>query len=53
MLASAAEAAENQLLDQSVFQIDAKAFKLLERQLAAPSKSNKKLQELLNFRTPW
>jgi uncharacterized protein (DUF1778 family) len=53
MLASAAEAAENQLLDQSVFQIDAKAFKLLERQLAAPSKSNKKLQELLNVRTPW
>ena len=53
MLASAAEAAEHQLLDQSVFQIDAKAFKLLERQFAAPAKSNKKLQELLNVRTPW
>lgn len=53
MLASAAEAAENQMLDQSIFQVDAKAFKLLERQLASPAKPNKKLQDLLNVRTPW
>lgn len=53
MLASAADAAGNQLLDQRVFQVDAKDLAALHRQVAAPGKVNKKLKVLLNSRTPW
>lgn len=53
MLASAADAAENQLLDQRAFQVDAKDLAALHRQVAAPGKVNKKLKVLLNSRTPW
>ncbi len=53
MLASAADAAENQLLDQSVFEVDSKVLAALHIQFAAPGKVNKKLKVLLNTRTPW
>ncbi len=53
MLASAADAAENQLLDQRVFEVNAKTLAALHRQLATPGKVNQKLKALLNTRTPW
>ncbi len=53
MLASAADAAKNQLLDQSVFEVDSKALAALHSKLAATGKVNKKLKVLLNTRTPW
>lgn len=53
MLASAADAAENQLLDQRVFQVDIKTLAELHRQIAAPGRANKKLNALLKTKTPW
>lgn len=53
MLASAADAAENELLDQSVFQVESKVLAQLHKELAAPGKANKKIKALLNTRTPW
>ena len=53
MLTTAAEAAENALLDQRIFEVDEKAFKNLEKALAAPTRKNAKLEDLFSRKSPW
>ena len=53
MLEAACRAAENILLDQRLFQLDAKAFHAFENALNAPVKDNPELRRLLATPAPW
>jgi uncharacterized protein (DUF1778 family) len=53
IMEAACEAAENVLLDQRYFGLEASAFKTFERALAAPVKNNPALRRLLTGRAPW
>ncbi|MFK5892928.1 MAG: DUF1778 domain-containing protein [Pseudomonadota bacterium] len=53
MLEVACQAAENILLDQRLFLVDDDAFNAFQAQLDAPVADNKKLQYLLNQKSPW
>lgn len=45
--------AEMQLLMQTKFVLNAKAFDALQEMLAAPPKTNEKLRRLLTTKAPW
>ena len=49
VLVSASAAAESELLNQRVFQVDAKTLAQLHRELVKPGKENKKLKALMNI----
>ncbi len=53
VLASTLEAAENAILDQSLFMLDKKSFERFEKALNEPAKVNKKLLALLSEPSPW
>ncbi|MFM6840955.1 MAG: DUF1778 domain-containing protein [Candidatus Planktophila sp.] len=53
LLASAAAAAEDAILDQKVFEISQADFMKLEKVLAAPAKKNQGLADLLASKSPW
>lgn len=53
MLEAARERAQQVLLDQTFFQLDAKAFKRFGELLDAPPRSTRKLVELLQRKSPW
>jgi uncharacterized protein (DUF1778 family) len=52
MIDSAMRAAEEAVLDQTVFQLDADQYKAFMRALDEPT-SNEKLEKLLNTKSPW
>ena len=53
MLEVACREAENVLLDQRFFHLDAGAFEAFEALLNAPIKDNPALRKLMATRTPW
>ena len=53
ILAAACEAAENVLLDQRFFGLEASAYKAFERALEAPVKDNAALRRLVTESAPW
>lgn len=53
LLSSAAEAAENALLDQVVFEVDAVERLKLEKYLQAPARNSSKLEDLLSRKPAW
>lgn len=53
MLDSARRQAEDALLDQRVFALDAKAYDAFMALLNAPTKPNARLVELMNRKAPW
>lgn len=53
MLEAACRAAENVLLDQRLFQLDAKTYRAFEKALNAPVKDNPELRRLLTAPAPW
>jgi uncharacterized protein (DUF1778 family) len=53
ILEAACEAAENVLLDQCLFRLDARAWQAFERALDAPVKDNPALRRLLAEPVPW
>ncbi len=53
ILEAACEAAENVLLDQRFFNLEASAYKAFERALEAPVKDNAALRRLLAESAPW
>jgi len=53
MLDAAYQAAENVLLDQRLFRLDAKAFAAFNAMLDAPVEDNPALREMLAAKAPW
>ncbi len=53
ILAAACEAAENVLLDQRFFNLEASAYRAFERALEAPVKDNAALRRLVTESAPW
>lgn len=53
MLEAACREAENVLLDQRFFQLDADAFADFQAALEAPVATNQALQKLLGAKAPW
>jgi uncharacterized protein (DUF1778 family) len=53
MLDSARRQAEDALLDQRVFALDAKAYDSFLALLSAPAKPNARLVELMSRKAPW
>lgn len=53
MLESARRTAEDVLLDQTVFRLDAKKFETFMAILEQPPKPSDKLKELLRTKAPW
>ncbi len=53
MLEAACRAAENVLLDQRLFQLDAKTYRAFAKALNAPVKDNPELRRLLTASAPW
>ena len=53
MLEAACERAEQVLLDQTLFVLDAQRFAEFTRILDAPAKPNSRLLKLLSKRAPW
>lgn len=53
MLDSARRQAEDALLDQRVFALDAKAYDVFLALLNAPTKPNARLVELMSRKAPW
>lgn len=53
MLDSARRSAEDVMLDQTLFRLDANAFKALERILNSPPKPAPALKKLLKTAAPW
>lgn len=53
MLDSARRSAEDVLLDQTVFRLDAKKFAAFMAILEQPPKPSEKLKELLRMKAPW
>jgi uncharacterized protein (DUF1778 family) len=53
MLEAARERAQQVLVDQTFFQLDAKAFRRFGRLLEAPPQSSRKLVDLLRRKAPW
>jgi uncharacterized protein (DUF1778 family) len=53
MLEAARERAQQVLVDQTFFQLDAKAFRRFARLLEAPPQSSRKLVDLLRRKAPW
>ncbi|MGH8225480.1 MAG: DUF1778 domain-containing protein [Gammaproteobacteria bacterium] len=53
VLEAACAAAENVLLDQCLFRLDARAWRAFERALEAPVKKNPALRRLLAEPAPW
>ena len=53
MLEAARERAQQVLLDQTFFQLDARAFKRFAQLLEAPPQSSGKLVDLLQRKVPW
>lgn len=53
MLDAALRQAEDVLLDQTFFVLDAEAFEKFQRMLAAPPVQNEGLDRLLAAKTPW
>jgi len=53
VLTSTLEAAENAILDQTLFMLDKRSFERFEKALNEPAKVNKKLLALLSEPSPW
>ena len=53
MLETACREAEDVLLDQRVFTLDAESFKKLQAILDAPPKENPRLRQLMATKAPW
>jgi len=53
MLEAARRAAQEMLLDTTLFVLDAPAFNRFKALLDAPPKANPRLQELMRKRAPW
>lgn len=53
IISSALEAADNEALDQRIFDLDPKAMSEFEKYLKAPAKNSKGLKRLLSSSTPW
>jgi len=53
MLEAACQVAENVLLDQRLFRLDAKAFAAFNAALDAPVQDNPELRQLLAAKAPW
>ncbi|MBK1724822.1 type II toxin-antitoxin system TacA family antitoxin [Thiocystis violacea] len=53
VLESACRAAEDVLLDQRFFTLDAEAFAQFQAQLDAPPSENSKLRQLMATKAPW
>ena len=53
MLEAACREAENVLLDQQLFHLDATAFKAIETALSSPITGNKSIMDLLASKSPW
>lgn len=53
MLETACREAEDVLLDQRIFALDAEAFKKFQAILDAPPRENPKLRQLMATKAPW
>ncbi len=53
MLESACREAEDVLLDQRIFNLDAETFKKFQAMLDAPPSENPKLRKLMATQAPW
>jgi len=53
LLESARQAAQNALLDQTLFKVNPKVFKQFVARLDAPPAPNKKLHRMMTTKAPW
>lgn len=53
MLETACQAAQNVILDRTVFQLNEQAFTAFEQLLAEPTEHNERLENLLNSKSVW